>query len=169
MDNFIYIPNKYFFMRRTSLLLNKARFHLRNADNAIHKTFPLIQENKVMIVVMNNLFMSYNCAVLAILEHSLSKKNITRIPDSFDSRLILLEDKSSKLMIVDESFIGLGMDLKGFVLAHRNSSIEFSRGEKYVLCDSEFKYKLLSIKMLTGLYAKTKLFIDEAIRLTYIK
>jgi len=156
-------------MRRTSLLLNKARFHVHNADNAINKAYPLIKENKVMLIALNNLFMAYNSAALAILDHAKNKRFIDRIPEDFDSRLKLLEDGKLDLPKFNRSFIDLGLRLKSYVIAHKNSAIEFSRGGNYVICDRKFQYKLLSLQVLNDLYAKTKLFIDEAIRFTYIK
>ena len=57
-------------------------------------------------------------------------------------------------------------DIKEVILQHRKSPIEFSRKDKFVICDGDYKMKVVSINDIKEYIRETREFVNLSINLT---
>jgi hypothetical protein len=143
--------------------IERASFYLKEAEQTLNFTYPLLKENKILLVAANNLFLATSNAMTAIImgcENGIECQN-----DDFETKTKKLRRIVSINNCLDCSAIESAIMLKEICSRHLESPIEFSRGDSYIICDSEYHYLALSADSLQPFTAKTKLFIQEAIRL----
>jgi hypothetical protein len=153
-------------MEKVLELRDKALKYLKNAEHGLTFTYPLIKENKVLLSVVNNLFLSLTSAMSSLLYYEFFYKRISLFEDKFESKFYILKNKLLEKYHLDEESLKLIRDLKDLIIAHNESPIEFSRGNKLIICSDNYELKEISPESLKNAISKTKLFIEDIIRIT---
>ncbi|MFT4303414.1 MAG: hypothetical protein ACMXYG_02540 [Candidatus Woesearchaeota archaeon] len=147
-------------------LREKALLNLKNANQGISFTYPLIKENKVLLSIVNHLFLASTQIMGSILYYELKFKRIDLFEDNFESKLRIFKNKVIDKYNLDSNYTKIMRDLKEIIVAHNDSPIEFSRGNKLIICNDNYEIKEISIETLKKVQDKTKVFIDEVISIT---
>jgi len=147
-------------------LRHKAEKYAKTAEQTINFTYPLVKENKIMLTVINQLFLANTTIMGSLLHYELYHKRIPFFDDNFESKFHLLRSRVADKYSIDPEYLKLLRDLKDIIIAHNNSPIEFSRGNKLVICNDNYELKELTIENLKKALSKTKLFIEDIIYIT---
>ncbi len=147
-------------------LQESALTYQKNAEQGINFTYPLVKENKVLLSVVNNLFLAGTNIMGSILHYELLYKRIPAFNDNFEAKYRLMRSRIMEKYHLDAQYLKLVRDLKEIIIAHHESPIEFSRGSKFVICNDNYELKEISLESLKDAMRKTKLFIDEVISIT---
>lgn len=147
-------------------LQEKALNNLKSAEQGISFTYPLVKENKVLLSVVNNLFLACTNNMGSLLHYELTYKRIPMFDDNFESKFRLLRSRVQEKYHLDAEHLKLMRDLKDIIVAHNESPIEFSRGGKFIICKDNYELKEITIESLKVAMGKTKLFIDDVIHIT---
>ena len=92
-------------------------------------------------------------------------KRIPIFQDSFESKFIVFKNKMVSKHHIDNEYVNLIQEIREILLAHKNSPVEFSRGDRFVICSDNYRMKTIKVSDLKKYVAKTKLFIIDINRL----
>lgn len=147
-------------------LREKSLKYLKSAEQTVNFTYPLVKENKVLLTVVNQLFLAGTNIMGSLLHYELLHKRISIFEDNFEQKFHLLKSRVGDRYNIDTEYLKIIRDLKDMIIAHSNAPVEFSRGNKLVICNDNYELREISVESLKKALAKTKLFIDDVIYIT---
>lgn len=150
-------------------LQKKSIQNLKNARQTLEFTYKMVQENKLLMSVVNELFLSCTFAMGSLLYYELLHKRIEIFEDNFESKLRIFKNQMMERYGFKKDYVKLMRDLKEIVIAHNKSPIEFSKNDKLVICSDNYDLKQITYESLKDALKKTNLFIDEVIYITSYK
>ena len=142
------------------LSLEKARQELETADHLAYMTYPLIKENRLLLKILEKLYLSVLNAINAILQYEYMYKRITLYKDAkinLDTfkrvalRYHLNEEQLKKLMEI----ISLGEK-------HKKSPFEFAKNDKIVIMSDNMATETITIEKIKGFIIESKDFLRKA-------
>ena len=124
---------------------------LKSAEHLLSTTFPLLKDPKILLGVLDNI---YRAMVRGM--------NITIGEEgTFNERFHRLQDQK-----IESKYLSLLWDLHELKTMHKKSPMEFQRGSKFIICDTEYNMKTLNAKDLKEHLQKAKHFLS---RLTWVE
>ncbi|MFW5746204.1 MAG: hypothetical protein ACOCWQ_01490 [Nanoarchaeota archaeon] len=135
----------------TETYKQQATRHVRTAEHLLRTTYPLLQDPKLLLGVLHNL---YDAQKLA-LDHLLSE--IGHDPHHYasaESKMRILQFQSKDCM--PASRIRLITDTRQLVERHHGAPVEFRRKGTYVMCSDAYEMTTLSEENLDSILQKTK-------------
>ncbi|MBI1971189.1 hypothetical protein HYS47_05565 [Candidatus Woesearchaeota archaeon] len=139
----------------------KALHHLRLADHMVTQTYPLVQDPKILLVVLENLFLSLTYGMAALLEHERYHKQIPPFQETFDSKFNMIKLRLAEKYRITPSILQFILDVKAKVQAHRKSPVEFSRQGSLVICSEKYEVETITQDILKGYLGKSKIFLQH--------
>ena len=142
------------------LSLEKARQELDTADHLAYMTYPLIRENRLLLKILEKLYLSVLNAINAILQYEYMYKRITLYKDAkinldtfgkIASRYHLNEEQLKKLMEI----IVLGEK-------HKKSPFEFAKNDKIVIMSDNMATETITIEKIKAFIIESKDFLRKA-------
>ncbi len=131
----------------------KAFSYLEAAEQA-EQVVKLTKNPKLMIPMLENLFLSMSNVMTALLAHC--RQNI---PESFDAKFALFRQSCSGKMKVDPRHLKVMLEMKEIIVLHNLSPMEFQRGSSYVICADDYNMKILSPERLRQYTSNAKAFL----------
>lgn len=144
----------------------KALEHWKSADRGLTFTYKLVKDNRVLLSIVNSTFLACTNAMGSLLHYELLYKRIPIFGDNFEAKFQVMKNRVAERYNLDPGYLRLMRDLREIIFAHNQSPIEFSRGERFVICSDNYELKEISAESLTVAIRKTKLFIDDVINIT---
>ena len=138
----------------------KAVRNLNIADHMLYITYPLIKDNKLLMAITENIFLAVTNAMASVLYYERLFKKIPPFHETFDSKYNLFSEKIVPRYNIEKDYLKFLRSLKDIMMAHRESSVEFSRPEKYVICIEDYKTKTVTVNELKEMLAKAKNFVE---------
>ncbi|HLC58658.1 MAG TPA: hypothetical protein VJI68_02260 [Candidatus Nanoarchaeia archaeon] len=130
-------------------LVKEAEKQLNTADHLAKVSYPILKENKILLSVVYHLFDAGNLIIEAILLYEKLNKKINYLPTDFESKLKLFETEILSKNNFDRKIIISMNELNNIIKQHKESPIEFSRKENFVICNDDYSLiKILDVKML---------------------
>ena len=148
-------------MHEASVLLNEANKQLRTADHLAYVTYPLVKDNKLMITITESLAEATKKAVDAVLLYDRDYKRIMSIPQDFQSKLEIFKKSCMPRYSISSSYLNLIYDLKEIQDARKTAKMEFTRQDKYVLSQDNFKLRTLTYLNIKNYVTLTKSFFEK--------
>jgi len=134
---------------------------LKLADHMLTITYQLVQDPKLLLAVLENIFHSLNNAMNSILYYDRLFKRIPILPDSFEAKLNIFKTMCAPRYNIKREYIDLIRDIRDIIINHKSSPIEFARKDKFVICSDNYKMKTISIPDIKKYIAQAKLFIID--------
>ena len=142
-------------MEEHYILKEKAVKHMKIADHILHMTYPLVQDPKLLKLVMKNLNLSINNAISALLYY----KNKSYY-DDFDTKIIALK----KILIrnnISREYLSFLKEFNSMQKNQEKSDVEFIRKEKFVFSGNDYKLNVITKKEMKEYIIKGKLFLND--------
>jgi len=149
-------------MEKFQELRDSAGKKLQVADYMLTMTYPLVKDPKLLLSVVENLFLAYSHSISSLLHYERLFKRIPPFQEDFSSKLDMFADRCLKKYSIDSENISIIRDLKEIIVAHRKSPVEFSRKDSFVICDGDYRLRTISPGIIKGYVEKAKLFIKKA-------
>lgn len=141
-------------------LIKDANRFFSIADHMTFTTYPLVNDTKLILTIVENLYNALVCGVDALIQHNYYYKRISCCPSDFEGKLDMFK-QICKGCSFDCEFLILLRDLRSLVEHRTKSAMEFSRGGGHVLADREYRLKIVSIDKTKKYCAEAKVFIDK--------
>ena len=139
----------------------KAKRHIKIADHMLTQTYPLVQDPKLLVAVMENLFSAMDSSMSAILYYERLFKRIPPFHDSFDSKLNIFRARCIRRYNFSTDYIILIQNIREILKEHKESPFEFSRKGRFVICSDNYRMKTISVDKMKGYIRQAKDFVAE--------
>ena len=153
-------------MERFQEVREKANKHIHIADHMLSFTYPLVKYNKLLLAVIENIFLAYTNAIGSLLYFERTFKRIPPFQENFESKFTMFKETCVLRYKFDKNYVVDIQDLKNIILAHRKSPMEFSRKDRFVICSNNYKIETIGTNELKKHIDKAKLFIQEITNIT---
>ena len=127
----------------------------------LNVTYPLIKDTKLLLPIIQNLFMSMGNAMSAVLYYDRLYKRIPPFGDTFELKFNAFKEYCVHKHGIDKSYIADMHDIKAIIIARKKSPVEFVRKDRFVICNEDYRIKTLSIDDIRSYLSKAKLFIEQ--------
>ncbi len=136
---------------------------LKVADHMLTITYPLVQDTKILVTVMENIFLGLTNAIAALLYWERKYKKIPPFHENFDSKFNTFKLYCVERYNISKGYLPFLMEIKEIIHEHKNSPVEFTRKNKFVIASKDYKLKSFSISDVKNYLSKAKLFIQEVL------
>jgi len=136
-----------------------ARRKVGVADHILTQTYPLVQDPKLLVAVLQNLHDAVDEGIKALLFYELSLKRIPPFTDSFDGRMAAFQRYIAPKYSVPPKFPRFVSELRETVKEHRQSPVEFVRNKQLVICNESYRIRTLNAEQLKKHLQRAKAFI----------
>lgn len=131
------------------------------ADHMISVTYPLVKDTKLLLAVIENVFLALTNSMASVLYYDRLYKRIPPFQDNFDSKFRMFKERCINKYNVDKNNILFIQDIKDIIVNHRKSPVEFVRKDKFVICSDNYRMKAIGIEDIKKYVLKAKVFIEE--------
>jgi len=146
-------------MEQFQLLREKAKNKLIIADHMLTMTYPLVKDTKLLLVIMENLFLALTYAMSSVLYYEKLFKRIPAFTDNFESKFNIFKERCVHKYEIDKGYLTLLQNIKNLMVEHKKSPIEFERKGKFVICSDSYRLRTITTNQIKEYISKTKEFI----------
>jgi len=133
---------------------------MKVADHILNVTYPLIQDPKLLMSVVDNVFLGLTNAMTSILLHDVHYKVIPPFKETFTAKLNMFRVRSLPHHQIDQGYVALLEEVRELVLLHRKSSVEFRRKDRFIICQKDYTVKTVTAAKLRAYVKKAKNFMS---------
>jgi hypothetical protein len=148
-------------MEKFQVLGDEAKKKIKVADHMLTITYPLVQDPKLLLAILENVFLAQTDAMSSVLEYERLFKRVPPFHDTFDSKFNLFRSKIAPKSNINPYYIKMMQEVKEIVVGHKQSPVEFARKDKFVICSSEYNLKTLNMADVKKYVEQTKQFVRE--------
>ena len=148
-------------MERVEDQYQKAVRNLRTADHLLTQTYPFVNDPKLLLIVLENLFLAMSNAMAAVLQQEFLQKRIPSFGDTFDDKLNAMKLHIARPHGLRGEDLTLASEIKSILLAHKKSPMEFVRKDVFVICSTDYQLQTLSLSQIKQYQNRAKVFIEE--------
>ncbi len=142
-------------MERFQEARQKALANLKAADHILNVTYPLLKDTRLLLGVLDSIFLSVTNSMSAILRYELFFKEIPPFHDNFESKLTVFQQCAQKYSINTE-YIKLMREIKDIIVLHRKSKIEFRKQDRFIICSDDYAVTTVTANQLKDYIKKAK-------------
>ena len=153
-------------MEKFKELRERAKQNIKVADHMITMSYPMFKDPKILVSAIKNLLKAADNAISSILEYEKLFKRVTVYHDSLDVKINLFKQKVVPMYGLSKNHEKLLKTLVDLSKAHEESSVEFPRSDKFVMCSDTYEMRTISINDLKELIKGAKLLVDDAYKVT---
>lgn len=143
------------------LALEVAQKNIHVADHMLNMTFKLVNDPKLLLLVLERLTLSLKNAMGSVLYLERKYKRIPPFSDDMDTMLSIFRARCTRRYNFDEDYAEVIQNVCILHKEHTQSPVEFRRGEQYVICSENLRVNVLSSATLQRYIEKTKAFIKD--------
>ncbi len=148
--------------------LEVARRKVGVADHLVTQTFPLVKDPKLLASALQNVSEAVDAGIEALLRHEHEAKRLDTVGDDSAARLANFERHVVPAARIPKEFVTFVSELRETVKEHKESSVEFVRKERLVICDGDYgKVRTLTQGHLRRQVVRAKAFVallEEKVR-----
>lgn len=121
---------------------------LKLADHMLTVTYPLVQDPKILLGVLDHLYKSSKMMIESAVEFERYFRRIPQVQNNFQSKYLMFKSRlSKKYCFQKDDYFAIDSILE-LMMNHRKSSTEFTRDGKIMICDNNFSVKQVTEKEL---------------------
>ena len=139
----------------------KADKHLQFADHMISVTYDLVQEPKLLLSALENVFLAFTNGTSAILHYKKSIGQVPEFADDFSAKYKLYLTHVEKKHGIDAAYSQAMLEIRDILIYRKESPIEFTKDNMLIICSDSYDTRSISVKQIKRYLAKAKVFIEE--------
>ncbi len=140
---------------------DEAKKRLEIADHFLNVTKPLVEDPKLLLSAVQNLYTSFEQGMQSVLEYEHLFKNLSTLPESFEPKYQIFKSEVAPKHGFKEEQVETIKRLREVLGYHEEGPVEFQRGEKFVLCDDDYDMKTVSEEKLKEDVQTAKKFVEK--------
>lgn len=139
--------------------LSKKKINI--ADHILTQTYPLIKDAKLLLTVIENIFLGLSYSMTSLLHHEKFLKRLPEFSEEFAEKLALFIRKCVQQHNLRKEYVQLIQNLREVLIARKKSPVEFLRKDRLVICTDEYKLTTISFEQARGYLNLAKEFINN--------
>lgn len=143
-------------------MVNKS---LNTADHMLYVTMPVVNDNKLMMLVTENLYKAVIGAMDIILYYDRLYKRIGPYGTEFEMRFDVFKNKCARRYNFSDDEIALLREIRKIIVARKQSPIEFSRRDSFVICSPNYRMETITMERLKKFINQSKEFVSKVDRI----
>ncbi|MCF7861991.1 hypothetical protein K9M79_07155 [Candidatus Woesearchaeota archaeon] len=143
----------------------KAKKTIMVADHMLSVTFPLVKDPKMLVAILENIFIALSSSVASVLYLHRKYKMIPPFHDTFESKYNSFVTYIKPTYKIDLEYVRLIQDIKDILIERKSSPMEFSRKDSFVICSDKYHMRRISTGQIKNFLNMTKKFIVEIDRI----
>jgi hypothetical protein len=148
-------------MEEFQVLRDKALQKIKIADHMLFMTYPIVKDPKLLVAIVENVFVSLECGMEALLQYERLFKRIPLFHDSFPSKLEIFKTKMVPKYKFSPKYASMIMEIKSLLSDHRNSPVTFARKDKFVICSPNYSIKTIDVNLVKKYIFEAKVFVNN--------
>ena len=148
-------------MEEFQVLRDKALQKIRIADHMLFMTYPAVKDPKLLLAIVENIFISLDSGIGALLHHERLFKKIPAFNDTFPSRLEMFRSKIVPKYNFSRSQVNLVTDVKSILTEHKSSPVSFIRKDKLVICSPSYSMKTIDVNLVKKYIFESKILLNQ--------
>jgi len=140
-------------------LHNSASKDLQKAGHFLYVTFNLVQESKILTLVIEQINSAIDKALESLLEFERTNKNIEPFPRHVPMMISIYEKKIQERRELNPKFLQLVRKLKVLKSHINESSMTFRRNDKFVFATDTYETKSIDLDLIKKYYNISNEFI----------
>ncbi|MBU1199463.1 MAG: hypothetical protein KKF46_05520 [Nanoarchaeota archaeon] len=148
-------------MEQFQVLRDKAIQKIKVADHMLFMTYPLVQDPKLLLAIIENISASLDYSISALLQHERLFKRIPPYHDTFPSRFDIFQNKMLTRYGLNSNSVKLVKDVRMILSEHKRSPVEFARKDKFVICSPTYSLKTVDTNLVKKYIFETKVFVNN--------
>jgi len=138
----------------------KAYKNIKLADHMTYVTFKYLDDPKIMLAILENIFLGLTNAVGSLLYYERLFKRIPPFHNNFESKYNIFKEHCVEQHKIPKEYVQLLKEVKDIIIQHKKSPVEFIKNGKFVICSQEYECKTLDIEHIKDIMEKGKKFIE---------
>jgi len=127
-------------------LKDKTKLQYDTAFHLLNVTYPLINDPKLLLGIVNNIFLSVEAAIEVILNYEKKLLLISSYTEEFQNRFNIFRSKSAKRYNINNEDIKNIEDIYNILILHKKSPVEFRRKDRFIICNRNYKMYEITTK-----------------------
>ncbi len=148
-------------MEKYEELRDMARKKIQIADHMLTMTYPMVKDPKLLLAVMENIFLALTNSIGSLLHYERNYKRVPPFQDTFVSKFNIFKQKCARRHNIDQEMILMVQEIKDIILQHKKSPVEFTRNDSFVICSDDYKMKTISLEKMKNYILKSKSFMQN--------
>jgi hypothetical protein len=136
------------------------------ADHIITQTYPLLKDPKLLLAALENIFLAYTNSMGSLLYYERLFKRIPSFQESFESKFRVFLDHCIERHDIKQEDINTIKEIKDIIVQHRQSPVEFSREDQFVICSNTYNMKTINVDEIKKMIKNSKDFIRKINKIT---
>ncbi len=136
--------------------------HMKVADHILTMTYPLVQDPKLLKLVLKNIYLSLENAMVALLHFERLQKQSIVIKSEFNYLVECVKPYLKKHNISLE-YTAFLKELNNIMKKQEKAGVEFIRKEKFVFTGKDYKLNTVTKKEMKDYIIKGKLFMRQVL------
>ena len=124
------------------------------------QTYPLVQDPKLLLAVLENVFLAFTNSMSSILYHERLFKRIPPFQDNFESKFNMFRARIADKHEIDKKYLTTIKEVKDLIVQHKKSPVEFTRKDMFVICNEDYKMRTVSINDIKDYIKEAKEFMN---------
>lgn len=146
-------------MEKFQELREIAKKRISLADHMLNITYPFVKDAKMLVTVVDNIFLAMTYSMSSVLHYERVFKRVPLFPENFESKFSLFKNRCAKKYGISQEHIKLLREIKDIIMQHRKSPVEFSRKDKFIICNGSYRMKIVGVEQLKKYIENAKAFI----------
>jgi hypothetical protein len=144
-------------------LLVSAKRRIQVADHFLTQTYPMVQDPKLLVNILDGVLRAVEEVVDAILQHEREKDRIPAYHEgNFAAKLSVLRGDVAKRYNFGHIDLAMISEMQELLHHHRQSAMEFPRNGKYVMANDELEIQTLSVEKVKTYLVRAKALYQKA-------
>jgi len=138
---------------------------LKIADHLVGTTYSLVKEPKLLVSVIEHIYLAFELTITALLEY---EKNFKAIPDyteNFDTRIEIFRRKIATKYTINNDVIDFIINIKKTLDEHKKASVEFTKKETFVISDNDYNITTLNVEEVKKTLTTAKHHIEDLLKI----
>jgi hypothetical protein len=153
-------------MERHEESLQKARQHIRVAEHMLTVTYPVVQNPKILVSILENIYKAVEQSITSALLFERQKKTIPPFNDTFESKLTMFEMKVVGMHAISPEQVHFITQIRDLMQLHKDSPVEFSRKQDFVMCTNEYAISKINVDVMKTSIKQARKLIETISKVT---
>lgn len=117
---------------------DEAEKRLKVADHMLTVTYPLVKDPKLLLAILENIYLGISHTLSYVLHYLRKDKKVPSFLENFDSKYRVFVEKVVPYNNIDKVYVDYLTRMRDLLIAHRKSTMEFPRNDRFVICSEEY-------------------------------